>query len=86
MNICFVEDEINLATLIKTYLMKEGYEVIHFSKGSDAISYIGNKVDLWILDIMLQDDVSGYDIIKAIRKVDSTVPVMFTSARDQDLD
>lgn len=86
MNICFVEDELDLANLIKTYLTKAGYQVIHFSKGKDAISYIGNPVDLWILDIMLEDDTNGYDIIKAIREVDKDVPVMFTSARDQDLD
>lgn len=86
MKICFVEDELDLANLIKTYLIKEGYEVIHFSRGKDAISYIGEKVDLWILDIMLGDDISGYDIIKAIREKDQEVPVMFTSARDQDLD
>ena len=35
---------------------------------------------------MLGDDVSGYDIIKSIREVDEKVPVIFTSARDQDLD
>src|SRR5699024_8195226 len=45
-----------------------------------------NPVNLWILDIMLKDDLSGYDIIKAIRATDSKVPVIFTSARDQDLD
>lgn len=86
MKICFVEDEADLATLIKTYLTKEGYEVIHFSKGKEAISYVGEKIDLWILDIMLSDDINGYDIIKAIREIDKDVPVMFTSARDQDLD
>ena len=86
MNICFVEDELDLANLIKTYLTKAGYQVIHFDKGKDAINYIGKKVDLWILDIMLGDDVNGYDIIKAIREVDEYVPVVFTSARDQDLD
>ena len=86
MNICFVEDEIDLANIIKTYLTKAGYQVIHFDKGKDAINYIGKKVDLWILDIMLSDDINGYDIIKAIREVDKNVPVIFTSARDQDLD
>jgi two-component system response regulator CssR len=35
---------------------------------------------------MLKDDVNGYDIIKEIRKENSVVPVIFTSARDQDLD
>lgn len=85
-HICLVEDESDLANLIQMYLEKAGYQVTIFDKGSDAIQYIGNPVSLWILDIMLKDDLSGYDIIKAIRKVDSKVPVIFTSARDQDLD
>ena len=84
--ICYVEDEQDLATLIKTYLEKEQYNVVCFSKGMDAIDYIGNKVDIWILDIMLKDEISGYDIIKKIREKDMTVAVIFTSARDQDLD
>lgn len=85
-NVCLVEDEFDLSNLIKTYLEKEGYQVIQFAKGQDAIDYIGQKVDLWILDIMLGDDINGYDIIKAIREKDQSVPVIFTSARDQDLD
>ena len=85
-HICLVEDETDLANLIQMYLEKSGYQVTVFDKGSDAIHYIGNPVNLWILDIMLKDDLSGYDIIKAIRATDSKVPVIFTSARDQDLD
>ncbi len=84
--ICLVEDEINLLNLIKTYLEKAGYQVIGFTKGQDAIDFIGNKVDLWILDIMLGDDINGYNIIQSIREKDEFVPVIFTSARDQDLD
>ncbi len=84
--IVFVEDEIDLLNLIKTYLEKAGYNVICFNKGSDAIKYIGNAVDIWILDIMLQDEISGYDIIKEIRKNNNFVPVIFTSARDKDID
>ena len=84
--ICFVEDEVDLQTVVKLYLEKAGYEVICFEKGNDAINYIGNKVDAWILDIMLGADVNGYDVIKAIREKYPDVPVLFTSARDQDLD
>lgn len=84
--ICLVEDEVSLSTLIKAYLEKAEYNVVCFTKGKDAIDYIDNKPDLWILDIMLSDDVNGYDIIKAIREKDENVPVIFTSARDQDLD
>lgn len=84
--IVFVEDETDLSNVVTMYLKNAGYNVVSFSKGMDAINYIGNKVDLWILDIMLGDDINGYDIIGAIRKKDQNVPVIFTSARDQDLD
>mgnify|MGYP004464028581 FL=1 len=84
--ICLVEDEESLSNLIKTYLEKEGYTVIQFTKGKDALNYIGKKANLWILDIMLSDDITGYDIIKEIRANDKNVPVIFTSARDQDID
>lgn len=84
--ICLVEDEHNLNDLIKSYLERENYEVVNFYNGESAISYVGNEVHLWILDIMLGDTISGYDIIKKIREVNATVPVIFTSARDQDLD
>ena len=84
--ICLVEDEESLSNLIKTYLEKEGYEVIQFFNGKDAMNYIGNKANLWILDIMLSDDITGYDIIKEIRAKDTNIPVIFTSARDKDID
>ena len=84
--ICFVEDEERLASVVTAYLEKAGYEVTHFATGQEALAYIGNPVNLWILDIMLKDDINGYDIIKAIREKDESVPVIFTSARDQDLD
>ena len=84
--ICLVEDEEALSNIVKLYLEREGYQVICFTKGSEAIKYIGSKVDLWILDIMLGDDISGYDVIKKIRETDENVPVIFTSARDQEID
>ena len=74
--ICLVEDEENLNNLIKSYLERENYEVVNFYNGNDAIDYVGNEVHLWILDIMLGDNVTGYDIIKKIRETDKDVPVI----------
>lgn len=88
-HIALVEDEVDLSNLIKTYLEKENYQVTQFFHGRDTLDYleqINEKVNLWILDIMLGDEISGYDIIKKIREQDQNVPVIFTSARDQDLD
>ncbi len=85
-NIVLVEDEKDLNNLIKAYLEKEGYNVTSYYNGTDAINNIDKPAHLWILDIMLGDDVSGYDIIKKIREVDTDIPVIFTSARDKELD
>ena len=83
--ICLVEDEKNLNDLIKSYLEREDYEVTQYYNGTEALNHAADNADLWILDIMLGDEVSGYDIIKKIRE-SSDVPVIFTSARDQELD
>ena len=81
-----VEDEFDLANLVVKYLLKEGYEVEKFSSGEEAMNHISDKVDLWILDIMLPGVINGYDLIKAIREYNPLTPVIFTSARDQDID
>ena len=85
-NIALVEDEKDLNYLIKTYLEKEGYNVTSYYNGDTAIKDCNKDYHLWILDIMLGDDISGYDIIKKIREDNNDVPVIFTSARDKDLD
>lgn len=84
--IVLVEDEENLNYLIKTYLEKSGYEVISYLNGEDAIENITDDIHLWILDIMLGGDITGFDILKQIKEKNETIPVIFTSARDKDLD
>lgn len=84
--IALVEDEKDLNNLIKTYLEKEGYTVISYYNGNEAMNNIDDSIHLWILDIMLEGDISGYDIIKKIREKDVNIPVIFTSARDKELD
>lgn len=83
--ICLVEDEKSLSSLLKTYLEKEGYSVDIYSKGQDVLDS-DKKYELYILDIMLEDEISGYDIIKQIRSKDEQVPVIFSSARDESID
>jgi len=82
-----VEDEEQLNNLIKAYIEKAGYEVITFLKGHDADEIIGKeRIDLWVIDIMLEDNISGYDLLKKIRNIDTKIPVIFTTARDQEID
>lgn len=80
-----VEDEKDLNELVKSYLEKEGYEVNSYLTYDDAYNKIGEPCDLWILDIML-DDKSGFDLIEEIKKRNTSVPVIFMSARDKEFD
>ena len=84
--IVLVEDEVNLNNLIKAYLEKSNYDVITYFNGQDAINNVNIKAHLWVLDIMLPGEISGYDIIKKIKEQNEMMPVIFTSARDKDLD
>lgn len=56
-----------------------------FFDGESAMDAVNDEVDLWLLDIMLTGDINGYDIIKSIKERNPK-PVIFMSARDQELD
>lgn len=86
MKIYYVEDEKDLSEIIRKYLVREGYETTVFYDGESAMEHIGDEVDLWILDIMLTGEINGYDLIKALKERQSQASIIFTSARDQDLD
>ncbi|WP_413374606.1 response regulator transcription factor [Alkalihalobacillus sp. 1P02AB] len=79
-----VEDEENLSEVLKAYLEKENWEVRVFDNGQNAADAVEDKPHLWILDIMLPG-MDGYQLLKTIKQNEDT-PVIFISARDQDLD
>ncbi len=83
--ICVVEDEKDLNELVKRYLEKEGYHVNSYLSYDEAYAHIDDPVDLWILDIML-DDKSGFDLIEEIKGRNADTPVIFMSARDKEFD
>jgi len=81
-----VEDEKDLANLVQRYLANDGYQTKVFYNGEDALTAINDNVDLWILDIMLPGNVNGYDLLRRIREVKPNASIIYTSARDQDID
>ena len=80
-----VEDEKSLNVLLEKYLQIEGYEVTTFVNGNSAIDRVNDTPDIWILDIMLPD-IDGYELIKIIKKNNEDTPVIFMSARNEELD
>ncbi|MBM7633960.1 response regulator transcription factor [Geomicrobium sediminis] len=80
-----VEDEQNLSEALKAYMEREGWTVQLFHDGDKANEAVEETPHLWVLDIMLPGT-DGYQILKNIREKQGDIPVIFISARDQDLD
>ena len=64
--ILLIEDDNSMATLYKTAIEVEGYDVDIANDGQDGLAkFTSNKYDLIILDIVLPN-MSGLDILKKI--------------------
>jgi DNA-binding response OmpR family regulator len=84
-SVLLVEDEENLASLVRAYLEKEGYDVISVTSGAEALRAVeGEPVRLVVLDLNLPD-MDGLDVCRQIR-TRSSVPVVMLTARDEEPD
>ncbi|WP_285229615.1 response regulator transcription factor [Paenibacillus albidus] len=83
--ILLIEDDEAISEMVRSYLVKEGYEVETAFDGEAAESVFRLKpFDLVLLDLMLPKR-SGTDILQTIRS-SSLVPVLIMSAKDSDVD
>jgi len=81
-NILFVEDDPNLSMILKDYLEMIGYKVDHASNGEIGIELFAKNVyHLVILDVMMPKK-DGFTTAKEIREVNSTVPIIFLTAKN----
>ena len=86
MRILLVEDEKDLAAIVRQGLEEEGYTVESAYDGEEGLYMAENlPVDLIILDIMLPL-IDGLSILKSIRKKGMTTPALLLTARDAILD
>jgi DNA-binding response OmpR family regulator len=83
--ILLVEDEEDIATLVRTYLEKDGFRVIWATRGVDALAALEqNDIRLAVLDLQLPD-ADGLDLCRTIRDR-SRVPIVIVTARDEEID
>ena len=83
--ILLVEDEEDIATLVRTYLEKDGFRVIWAARGVDGLLALEqNVIRLAILDLQLPD-ADGLDLCRAIRE-HSRLPIVIVTARDEEID
>ncbi|NMM62499.1 response regulator transcription factor [Clostridium sp. P21] len=82
--ILIVEDDEEINNLIFHSLKKEGYDIVQFFDGKEAVEKYSNSFNLVILDLMLPY-VDGIEVLRQIRTVNNA-PVIILSAKDEETD
>lgn len=79
------DDEINICNIIKSFLVREGFEVETFNDGSSVMEAFGKRqADLLVIDVMMPG-LDGFSLCSAIRS-QSRIPIIIVSARDTESD
>jgi DNA-binding response OmpR family regulator len=83
--ILLVEDEDDIASVVRAYLERDGFRVVWASRGMEGLQALEeHDVRLAILDLRLPD-ADGFDLCRAIR-AGSKLPVVMLTARDEEVD
>lgn len=87
-HIAIVEDEPAIRENYADALKQYGYQVSMYENRQQALQAFETRMpDLALLDIGLQDDADGgFEICRMLRARSETVPIIFLTARDSDLD
>jgi len=83
--ILIVDDEPDIANLLRVYFKSRKYDVLVASRGSEALEICRRQMpQLIVLDINLPD-MNGFDVCQALRRNlrTSHIPIIFLTQRDQ---
>ena len=85
-SIAVVDDEANIRETVAFALRREGYEVAVYADGADAWEEFATKLpELVILDILMPR-MDGLELCRKIRTVSESVPIVFLTSRDEEVD
>lgn len=78
--ILLIEDETSLSFIIQETLEQEGYNVTTAKDGEEGLLiFRQNKPQIIVTDIMMPN-LDGFSMVKEIRRIDSSIPILFLSA------
>ena len=80
-----VEDDVDIANMLKIYFTSQGYDVDLALRGGDALEKTRHTMPhLIVLDIMLPD-IDGYEVCRTLRTnaLTSHIPVIFLTQKDE---
>lgn len=80
-NVLLVEDEITLATIIKETLEQDLFCINLAHNGEEGLKlFFEIHPDIVVADVMMPR-MDGFEMVRRIRQVDKTIPVLFLTAR-----
>ncbi len=84
--ILIVDDELSVRRGLKMLLEEEGYAVALARNGDEAMEFLAaSRPDLVLLDVMMPKR-NGYAVCREIRQKDKTLPILFLSSLQTDVD
>ena len=83
-----LEDEANIRSFVVINLKRAGYEAIEAGTGEEALAQLRRNPDIKValLDIMLPDDMDGFEVCRRIRASNSKIGIIMLTARTQEMD
>ena len=85
MRILVIDDDVELAGLLRTFLQREGFQPEFAYDGRTGLDRaLQGEFDLIVLDVMLPG-IDGFEILRRLRQ-QSRVPVIMLTARGEDVD
>ncbi len=86
--IAIVEDEPAIRENYADALTRHGYQVLTYgNRESASLAFKKALPDLVLLDIALEDEMdAGFDLCRELREQSITLPIIFLTARDSDVD
>lgn len=78
------ENNQDFAYVLKWHFEQIGFEIYTSTKGEEALNLFKLKQpDIILLDINLDGDISGKDVAREIRKIDTHTPIIFMSGESK---
>src|SRR5512133_2423897 len=82
MRVILSEDDENLGSLLREYLIAKGYDTDLYPDGEAAFKgFQKNQYDLCIFDVMMTKK-DGFSLAKDVRIINSEIPIIFLTAKN----
>jgi two-component system alkaline phosphatase synthesis response regulator PhoP len=86
MKVLLAEDDRHIREGLRDILVSEGYDAVTASDGKEALRLFQAAAPHFVLLDIMMPGANGYDVCREIRARDPDVPIIFISAKSEEID